>query len=618
MFGMRRLFVGETQVETTLKQQTLKIVGSIGALLALTAWAHEFVWTGIKSNLYLNGAIIGLFSFGVIMVLAGLKGLRNEGLALAALQEVYDDIRNEKAQSQRDPFWRHYRALQPGRVFARPSVLGHMFELTYDELLRSKDIRISVGTMQNLVQGIESKLADQRSLSVYITGLLVFLGLIGTFIGLMEMVGSVGGIIGSLQGMQSATGTAVQQLLKNLEEPLRGMATGFSSSLFGLFGSLTLGVIGRMGATASNAMKHEFEDWLAGVAQLENRKSGEVGDLARMISNNLMGVPQPAGASGQGAAAPGAQAAPPTIGVSYGGHSPLSDVGVVATLSQGFGRSNDSLSSLNANMGRLVEAQEGAAEMIRQMAASIDRMAGDAAQTREHLMTVASQQNTHAEYLQELVNLNRTLESRLTSGFNGMAHVMEVTGQAYLDGLRRLTAENYETNARLAKLLDVKAASDRITEIATGIESKVKGSFGTMTTMLERTAVALESSVHKVAEGQKEIKEALKSGVGGTVGMSSDFEQKLASSFSEMSRSFETVFAAYSTIVSKALVNQPAGQGGAPGDGAAMARERALQAAWTPAPKTDGAEEQSAAAEDESRRQFYEMAARQLRGGQVA
>jgi hypothetical protein len=242
------------------------------------------------------------------------------------------------------------------------------------------------------------------------------------------------------------------------------------------------------------------------------------------------------------------------------------------------------------------------------MATGIDRLASDAALTREHLMLLTSQTGTQAEYLQELVNLNRTLESRLTSGFNGMAHVMEVTGQAYLDGLRRLTAENYETNARLAKLLDIKAASDRITEIATGIESKVKGSFGTMSTMMERTAVALETSVERLADGQREIKEALSGGVGGQVGMSSDFEQKLTSGFSEMSRSFETVFAAYSTIVSRALATQTleGGQGGS---------ERILQAAWVPKPEAQsaGSDVVSPEVEEERRRQFYEMAARQLR-----
>ncbi len=297
---LRRFFVGESPTETILKRQALKIVGTMLALACLVGWAHEFVWSGIRSNIYLNGAIIGLFGFGVAMVLAGLRDLRNEGLAFAALQEAFDDF----APRQGGGRARSVLASLPGAA-ARPRlraavVLGHMFELTYDEMLRSRDVRISVATMQTVVQSIESKLADQRSLGVYITGLLVFLGLIGTFIGLMEMVGSVGGIIGSLQSMQTATGSAVQQLLKNLEEPLKGMATGFSSSLFGLFGSLALGVVSRMGATASNAMKHEFENWLAGIAQLEGRGGGDVGDLARMISDNLVGAPPvPAGAAGQ-------------------------------------------------------------------------------------------------------------------------------------------------------------------------------------------------------------------------------------------------------------------------------------------------------------------------------
>lgn len=614
---MRRFFGGQSPIETVLSHQMLKVLGTLLALALLVAWAHEFVWSGIRSNVYLNGGIIAVFLFGVFLVVRSMSSLRNEETAFVALQEAYEDSRQERLMGGRDPYWRHQRGLKPGKVFGRPVILGHMFELTYDELIRSKDVRISMSTMQNIVQGIEVKLSEQRSLSVYITGLLVFLGLIGTFIGLMEMVASVGSIIGSLQNLQAASASAIQQLLKSLEEPLRGMATGFSSSLFGLFGSLVLGVLTRMGAAAQNAMKNEFESWLASIAQLENRNGGESGELARMISNNLMGVPQGAPGSAQQS-----QAAPVATG--YGGHSPLSDVGIVATLSQGFGRSNDGLGQLNTSMTRLIETQEATAEMIRMMAMSIDRLAGDGAQTREQLVLLTSQTSTQAEYLQELVNLNRTLESRLTSGFNGMAHVMEVTGQAYLDGLRRLTAENYETNARLAKLLDIKAASDRITEIATGIESKVKGSFTNMSTMMERTAIALETSVDKLAEGQREIKDALAQGSASKVGMSSDFEQKLTSGFSEMSRSFETVFAAYSTIVSRALATQNV-EGGMAAQSAGLgqtASERSLQAAWVPKPEAqrrDGILEAPGAeadAEAERRRQFYELAARQLRTNQ--
>lgn len=607
---MRALLVGQTAFETLLKRQIAKICVTVLAIVCVAGWAHEFVWAGISSNAYLNGVIIGVFIFGVGLVLKGVLQLRNEELAFEALQEAFEDARIERSGLEDDPFRRHLRALQPGKVFGRPVVLGHMFALTYDELLRTRNLRIPLGTMQGIIDGIESKLGEQRSLPVYITGLLVFLGLIGTFIGLMEMVGSVGGIIGGLQSLQQASGQAMQQLLKSLEQPLRGMATGFSSSLFGLFGSLALGIISRMGAAASNAMKQEFEAWLASVAQIENSKGQDVGDLARMISNNLMGAP--ASGQAQQGQAPAAAAAP---AAGYGGFSPLSDVGVVATLSQGFGRSQEGLGALNVAMGRMVESQEQGTELMRQAALHLERMAADAQQTREQVVLLASQQGTQAEYLQELVALNRTLESRLTSGFNGMAHVMEVTGQAYLDGLRRLTAENYETNARLAKLLDIKAASDRITEIATGIESKVKGSFNTMSSQLERSALAMEKTVEKLAEGQREIKEALKGGVGGSVGMSAEFEHKLASSFSEMSRSFETVFAAYSTIVSRALANQPAETG--QGHHAPARPDRALEAAWTPRPDPASGEEAQPDAEDDRRRQFYELAARQLRGAQA-
>jgi hypothetical protein len=607
-----------SEISRVIREQLFKVCAVMLALALLIGWVHEFVLTGLRSNLYLNGAIVGLFLFGVAMVLRGLLALRNEDVAFAALEEAFEDNRRAAVENARDPFWRHQRALQPGQVFAKPKALGHIFELTYDELQRSQDLRISASTLQAIVDGVDARLAEQRSLGVYITGLLVFLGLIGTFVGLMEMVGSVGGIIGSLQSLQGNNSNAIQLLLRNLEEPLRGMATGFSSSLFGLFGSLVLGVISRMGATASGAMKQAFEARLAAVAQMDTARGGDVGELARMISDNLIGAPTGRSAGGAAAGAQAAQNGQPQGAAGYGGFAPLSDVGMVATLSQGFGRSQESLNQLNLNLTRLVETQETTAETIRQLAVSMERMAADAHETREQLSLMNSQQLINGEFLQEIVALNRTVESRLTAGFNGMAHVMEVTGQAYLDGLRRLTAENYETNARLAKLLDVKAASDRITEIATGIESKVKGSFATMGASMERTANVLELNLERLLESQREMREALKGGVGGTVGMSAEFETKLSNSFSEMSRSFETVFAAYSTIVSRALATQAIdGQGAAaavPVTASGLretARERALEAAWTPKAPVDAA--QAAADEDERLRRFYETAQQQLR-----
>src|SRR5262249_43371822 len=142
--------------------------------------------------------------------------------------------------------------------------------LTIEELARTKHMRISLGTMESMVSAILSKIVHERAILQYITGLLVFLGLIGTFIGLMEMVGSVGNIIGGIANADAASNEAFRKLLRDLQEPLVGMATGFSGSLFGLFTSLVLGLIGRFTNSAVYIVKEEFEAWLATVAQIES------------------------------------------------------------------------------------------------------------------------------------------------------------------------------------------------------------------------------------------------------------------------------------------------------------------------------------------------------------
>ena len=109
------------------------------------------------------------------------------------------------------------------------------------------------------------------------SGLLVFMGLIGTFIGLLHMVGSMGGIIGTLASSAGGAGStdAFQQLLGALQEPLKGMASGFAASLFGLFSSLVVGLLARFAGQAAGVLKHEFESWLAGVVQIGDEEDQE-------------------------------------------------------------------------------------------------------------------------------------------------------------------------------------------------------------------------------------------------------------------------------------------------------------------------------------------------------
>jgi len=586
---MRKYFAPKSELQQAFTGQLRKMAVVVVLLVALVAWAHEFIWEGIAANVYLNGMIVAILATGIALSFARLLSLWNEDIAFQALQEAFQDLRTEQIKGTDDPYWRHYRALRPGLVFSKPKILSHSFELTYDEMLRNRTLRISVGTMQSMMSNIDAKLGEDRSLLSYITGLLVFMGLIGTFIGLMEMVSSVGGIIGRLNASQSQTSAAIGGLLKSLEDPLRGMATGFSSSLFGLFGSLIVGLLMRMSGTGATALKHAFETWLASVAQIEGSSGEDAGNLARLVAENMLNPAGTAGGTGQATA------------------TGITDVGIVATMAQGFGRSNSTMEKIADLVPRMLEAQSEQIGLIRSIATSLERLCGDTGEMRGQLISMGAGQAATTELLQELINLNRTMETRLTSGFNGMAHVMEVTGQSYLDGLRRLTAENYETNARLAKLLDLKAAGDKIAEVAVGIEAKVKNGMGSLVTTLERTAVSIDSSMQRFTNEQAELKAILAAKSNSAVGITPEFEQKLTNGFSEMSRSFETVFAAYSTVLNRAVLTQALGDGVVqPMSGPAL-----MPAPKSAIPEHDIKSESKDAAEidhDEMRERLYKMA----------
>ena len=105
--------------------------------------------------------------------------------------------------------------------------------------------RLSLSPMATraVLDGIATRLDERRELSRYLIGLLIFLGLLGTFWGLLETIGAVADAIVNLQ---VTSGDAVQMFAKlkqSIEGPLKGMATAFGASLFGLSGSLVLGFL---------------------------------------------------------------------------------------------------------------------------------------------------------------------------------------------------------------------------------------------------------------------------------------------------------------------------------------------------------------------------------------
>jgi hypothetical protein len=260
-------------MEKQIAQIRNKMIAMIAIILLVSAWQHEFIAEGVTAHVYVTGSILAAFAFAIVMAFIFVSKLKNEVIAFNALKEMWDDIRMGPTEQASDPLWRHYRCSRPGRLFRRPRLLGHAYDLVTEELARTKKIRISVETMNTLVHKISQTIDDEKSLLGYMSGLLVFMGLIGTFIGLLHMVGSMGAIIGSLAGSAEAAGPdAFQKLLGALQEPLKGMASGFAASLFGLFSSLVVGLLNRMAGQAAGVLKHEFESWLAGVVQIGDQE----------------------------------------------------------------------------------------------------------------------------------------------------------------------------------------------------------------------------------------------------------------------------------------------------------------------------------------------------------
>jgi hypothetical protein len=137
---------------------------------------------------------------------------------------------------------------------------------------------LSPQTMRSLLDSLASRLDESRDLLRYLVGLLIFLGLLGTFWGLLETVMSVGDAI---KGLGAASGAQSEQMLEELKQglagPLEGMGLSFSSSLFGLAGSLILGFMDLKASQAQNRFYHNLEDWLSTITDI---KAGEGGGAA--------------------------------------------------------------------------------------------------------------------------------------------------------------------------------------------------------------------------------------------------------------------------------------------------------------------------------------------------
>ena len=139
---------------------------------------------------------------------------------------------------------------------------------------------LSAPAMRSLLDSLASRLDESRELSRYMTGLLIFLGLLGTFWGLLLTVGAVANVINGMSVGSGDINALFDQLKSGLARPLQGMGTAFSSSMFGLAGALVLGFLDLTAGQAQNRFFNELEEWLAGLTRLSSGVLGGEGETS--------------------------------------------------------------------------------------------------------------------------------------------------------------------------------------------------------------------------------------------------------------------------------------------------------------------------------------------------
>jgi uncharacterized protein YukE len=222
----------------------LVLVGVVAALLS------SVLITAFDNNPMLNSFILLILLLGIGWNLNQVLRLRPEVTWL----ETYQTSRNRLA------------ALPSPKLLAPMASMLAMREGRDD----GRHFTLSATGMRSLLDGISSRLDESRELSRYMTGLLIFLGLLGTFWGLLKTVTSVSDVIGSMTLGNGDMNLMFDQLKSGLAKPLAGMGTAFSASMYGLAGALVLGFLDLTAGQAQNRFFNELEEWLAGLTRLSS------------------------------------------------------------------------------------------------------------------------------------------------------------------------------------------------------------------------------------------------------------------------------------------------------------------------------------------------------------
>ena len=249
----------------------LIITGFLGAIL------YRQIVTAFVTNPGLNGLILGVLLVGILLALVQVVRLIPEVKWVNSFRQG-----NAELETSREPV-----LLAPMKA-----LLGQS----------GQEMSISTSSMRSILDSIGNRLDESRDISRYLIGLLVFLGLLGTFWGLLQTIGSIGETIQSLDPNSGDANDILDALKSGLKAPLDGMGTAFSSSLFGLAGSLVLGFLDLQAGRAQTRFYTELENWLSTVTDLGSEIPLSSGASAEEVRQHMEMLTQRL--QGQGGASP--------------------------------------------------------------------------------------------------------------------------------------------------------------------------------------------------------------------------------------------------------------------------------------------------------------------------
>ncbi len=233
-------------------------------IIAITILYKDLIDAFI-SNPFLNGLIFFVIFFGA-------------AFTFRQIVRLYPEIRWLNNLRIADP------TIQAGR---QPKLLAPMATMLGNQ---TGEVTLNTTSMRSLLDSIGARLDEAHEISRYITGLLVFLGLLGTFWGLLDTLNSIGETIGTLGGSSGDSADVFNDLKAGLAAPLRGMATAFSSSLFGLAGSLIIGFMDIQANQAQNRFYLELEDWLSTVTDITDGSHGDANAKPTVTQFNFTAI----------------------------------------------------------------------------------------------------------------------------------------------------------------------------------------------------------------------------------------------------------------------------------------------------------------------------------------